>query len=224
MPILKDPTGIDDRIEAVTRNSVEALWRLDDSNLLTEPVSRLVRAHRALAKAQATLTFNRTLLQRLTSGQFEIDSAVLGRIDRGLAHLKEAVATRDQLLGEALTLLVPLEQSTPRPSRPLGPDISPPDFAALLAIARGAKLHENLMTRRLSVATAAGTKITQYDFERLEDAGLVTRDTSHSLHAGQPVTVTDLGRSVLAGSRRPAIGTRPPPQPGPRTPSRSPLA
>ncbi|MCX4776857.1 hypothetical protein [Streptomyces sp. NBC_01264] len=160
----------------------------------------------------------------LTSGQFEIDNAVLGRIDRGLAHLKEAVATRDQLLGEVLTLLVPLEQAGPRPSRPLCPDISPPDFAALLAIARGAKLHENLMTRRLSVATAAGTKITQYDFERLEDAGLVARDPSHSLHAGQPVTVTDLGRSVLAGTRRPAIGTRPPPQPGPRTPSRSPLA
>ncbi|WP_328297256.1 hypothetical protein OG389_05080 [Streptomyces sp. NBC_00435] len=223
MPIPKNQTGIDDRIETVTGKSIEALWRLDDSNLLTEPVAQLVRAHRALAHAQATLTFNRVLLQRLTSGQFEIDSAVLGRIDRGLGQLKEAVETRDQLLGEALTLLVPLEQHAPRPSRPLGPDISPPDFAALLAIARGAKLHENLITRRISVATAAGAKITQYDFERLEDAGLVTRDTSRPLHAGQPVSVTDLGRSVLAGSR-PAIGTHLPPQPGSRTPSRSPLA
>lgn len=42
------------------------------------------------------------------------------------------------------------------------------------------------MTRRISVATVAGAKITQYDFERLEDAGLVTRDTSRPLHAGQP--------------------------------------
>ncbi|MFD3760521.1 hypothetical protein [Streptomyces sp. NPDC058622] len=224
MPIPQNPTGIDDRIETITGKTIEALWRLDDSNLLTEPVTHLVRAHRALAQAQATLTFNRVLVQRLTSGQFEIDSAVLGRIDRGLGQLKKAVATRDQLLGEALTLLVPLEQRAPRPSKPLGPDISPPDFAALLAIARGAKLHENLMTRRISVATAAGAKITQYDFERLEDAGLVTRDTSRPLHAGQPVTVTDLGRSVLAGSRRPAIGTHPPPQPDSRTPYRSPLA
>ncbi|WP_405496266.1 hypothetical protein [Streptomyces sp. NBC_00096] len=101
MPIPKNQTGIDDRIETVTGKSIEALWRLDDSNLLTEPVAQLVRAHRALAHAQATLTFNRVLLQRLTSGQFEIDSAVLGRIDRGLGQLKEAVETRDQLLGEA---------------------------------------------------------------------------------------------------------------------------
>ncbi|MCY0932553.1 hypothetical protein OTB20_41835 [Streptomyces sp. H27-H1] len=212
MRIPRDPTGIDDRIETVTGRSIEALWQLDDSKLLAEPVSSLVHAHRALAKAQSALVFNRVQIQRLTSGQFEIDGSVLTRIDRGLVQLKESVATRDLLLSEALTLLAPLEKDALRPTRSLGDEISPPDFARLLAMARGAKLHENIMTRRVSVATATGVKVDQYDFERLEGAGLVTRDTSHPLHAGQPVHVTDLGRSVLAGSRRSAISARPLPQ------------
>ncbi|MFI0742986.1 hypothetical protein ACH4PU_33685 [Streptomyces sp. NPDC021100] len=87
-----------------------------------------------------------------------------------------------------------------------------PDIAALLAIAQGAKLHEHLLTQRLSVVTASGTRLPHSQLQRLENAGLVQRDTSHPVHAGQPVTLTDAGRTALPGSRR----TNPPAAPSRR--------
>ncbi|MFJ6783614.1 hypothetical protein [Streptomyces yangpuensis] len=200
-------TGLDDRIEAATGTTVDALWEHHDRGLLNEPVAGLVRAHRDLAKAHTDLTFHRTLLQRLVSGEFELDAALLTRVDRVVGQIREAVAVRDTLHAEAVAVLVPVERDAPR-STPDGlPDLDAPDYAALLAIARGAKLHQHLLTGRLSVATESGTRVTQYVLERLEQAELVVRDTSHPLHAGQPVLITEVGRAVLGGSR----GQRPAP-------------
>ncbi|MGW1771733.1 hypothetical protein [Streptomyces sp. NPDC002104] len=197
--VRKALTGLDDRIEAATGTTVDALWEHHDRGLLDEPVARLVRAHRALAKAHTDLAFHRTLLQRLASGEFELDAALLARVDRVVGQIKEAVAVRDTLHAEAVTALEPVERNAPTAR----PDVSAPDYAALLAIARGAKLHQHLLTGRLSVATESGARITQYVLERLEQADLVVRDTSHPLHAGQPVLLTEVGRAVLAGARAP---------------------
>ncbi|MFG2232319.1 hypothetical protein ACGFNX_20280 [Streptomyces sp. NPDC048723] len=196
-------TGLDDRIEAATGTTVDALWEHLDRGLLDEPIAHLVRAHRVLAKAHTDLTFHRTLLQRLASGEFELDPALLARVDRVVGQIKETVAVRDTLHAEAVAVLEPVERNAPRTTPDGLPDVAAPDYAALLAIARGAKLHQHLLTGRLSVATESGTRITQYVLERLEHAELVVRDTSHPLHAGQPVLLTEVGRAVLAGARGP---------------------
>ncbi|MFI1652776.1 hypothetical protein ACH4XT_38405 [Streptomyces avidinii] len=196
-------TGLDDRIEAATGTTVDALWEHLDRGLLDEPIAHLVRAHRVLAKAHTDLTFHRTLLQRLASGEFELDPALLARVDRVVGQIKETVAVRDTLHAEAVAVLEPVERNAPRTTPDGLPDVAAPDYAALLAIARGAKLHQHLLTGRLSVATESGTRITQYVLERLEHADLVVRDTSHPFYAGQPVLLTEVGRAVLAGARGP---------------------
>ncbi|MFG2996598.1 hypothetical protein [Streptomyces sp. NPDC048340] len=195
-------TGLDGRIEAATGTTVDSLWQHQDRGLLDEPIASLVQAHRALAKAHTDLAFHRTFLQRLVSDEFELDAGLLQRVDRAVGQIKEAVAHRDTLHAQAVAVLEPVERA-PRTAPDGLPEVSAPDYAALLAIARGAKLHQHLVTGRLSVATASGSRVTQYVLERLEQAGLVTRDTSHPLHAGQPVAVTASGLAVLAGSRRP---------------------
>ncbi|CAL2073668.1 protein of unknown function [Streptomyces murinus] len=80
--------------------------------------------------------------------------------------------------------------------------LSTDDHAALLAIAGGAKLYEHLLTGRMSVITASGTRIPHAKLRRLEDEGLVVRDTGHPVHAGQPLSLTDAGRAALFASRR----------------------
>ncbi|WP_405734924.1 hypothetical protein [Streptomyces sp. NBC_01537] len=50
--------------------------------------------------------------------------------------------------------------------------------------------------------------------QRLEATGLVVRDTSHPVHAGQPVTLTDAGRTSLAGSHPTGMAAS---APAPRT-------
>ena len=86
------------------------------------------------------------------------------------------------------------------PSKPQ--QLSTDDQAALLAIAGGAKLYEHLLTVRMSVTAASGTRIPPTKLWRLEDAGLVVRDTGHPVHAGQPVALTDAGRAALFAARR----------------------
>ena len=80
--------------------------------------------------------------------------------------------------------------------------LSTDDRAALLAIAGGAKLHEHLLTGRLSVTASSGTRIPYPQMQQLERAGLTVRDTSHPVHAGQPVSLTDAGRAALLDARR----------------------
>lgn len=79
----------------------------------------------------------------------------------------------------------------------------------MLAIADGAKLHERLVTGRLSVPTASGTWIPYTQLQRLESAGLISRDASHPVHAGQPIALSDAGRAALADSRTSAPSAAP---------------
>lgn len=76
------------------------------------------------------------------------------------------------------------------------------------------------MRATCSASGAVGTTLTQ----RLEEAGLVSRDTGHAVHAGQPVALTDAGRAALFAARRPPTThvAKPPARPGawPSTPAR----
>ncbi|MFD4119158.1 hypothetical protein ACFWSJ_37670 [Streptomyces niveus] len=213
-------TDLDHRIEAAVGRSVDALWEQCDDGLLDETHTRLVEAHRALVQAVIGVTFHRTLLHRLTEGEFPVDQALFERIDRTVAQLEEAAGIRDERQKATVAALESVEADAPR-ANPAGVELSAPDFAALLAIARGAHLRQHLLTNQLSVVTASGTRIPPSVLDRLERAGLVERDTSHRVIAGQPVTLTDPGRTTLT-SRRPAIAaaTAPAPRAGawPATP------
>ncbi|MCC3775880.1 hypothetical protein [Streptomyces sp. UNOB3_S3] len=201
-PARKALTALDHRIEAATAFSVDQLWDHRDRGLLDEARACLADAHRGLAQAETSVTFYRVLLHRLSSGDFPVDQALFARIDRTVDQLEDAASTRDEHERSVLAALEPIEAS----ARTQGPasiqQMTPPDVAALLAITQGAKLHEHLLTQRLSVVTASGTRVSYSQLQRLEEAGLVQRDTSHPVHAGQPVTLTDVGRAALAGSRR----------------------
>ncbi|MDO0936459.1 hypothetical protein QQY66_33930 [Streptomyces sp. DG2A-72] len=209
-PAKKALTALDHRIEAAVGHSIDQLWQHRDRDLLDEPHARLADAHRALVQAEHTVTFYRVQLQRLASGEFAVDHALFTRINRTVATLEEAAATRDDREQQVKAALEPVEAATR--SRRTGPsaELPPPDHAALLAIAQGATLREHLLTQRLSVVTASGTRVTYSQFRRLEQAGLVARDDSHPLHAGQPVTLTDAGRSLLVAPRPPGPQSLPP--------------
>lgn len=199
---LKALTDLDHRIEAAVGRSVDVLWEQCDRGLLDEPHIRLVEAHRALVQAVTGVTFYRTLLGRLAEGEFPVDQALFDRIDRTVGQLEEAAGTRDERHKATVAVLERVEADAPR-ENPAGVELSAPDFAALLAIARGAHLRQHLLTGQLSVVTTSGTRIPPSVLDRLERAGLVERDTSHPVVAGQPVTLTDAGRITLT-SRRPA--------------------
>lgn len=193
---------LDHRVEAATGDDVDTLWDYRDRGILDEPHARLVDLHRALAQAETSVTFHRTLLHRLTSGEFPVDSALLARIDRTTGQLEEAVGVRDAAAARVIAALEPIETAARSTQRDAREPLSAADQAALLAIAGGAKLHEHLLTGRMSVATASGTRVPYAHLQRLESAGLVSRDASHPVHAGQPVALTDAGRAALAGRRR----------------------
>ncbi|MEU5162323.1 hypothetical protein AB0G74_22335 [Streptomyces sp. NPDC020875] len=209
----KARTDLDHRIEAAAGRGVDTLWEQRDRSLLDGPLAALVDAHRALAQAETGVTFHRVLLHRLTSGECWIDEVLLDRIHRTVGQLEDAVAQRDGLRTAALVTLAPVEAAARTASPETMADLSPQDQGALLAIARGARLREHLLTQRVSVATASGTRIGSEILRRLEASGLVEIDTTHSLHAGQPVTLTDAGRAVLSAPRPPAP---PPAAPSPR--------
>nr|WSX75891.1 hypothetical protein OH826_19760 [Streptomyces sp. NBC_00899] len=96
-------------------------------------------------------------------------------------------------------MLAPLEKAAHSRDEGDLPDLTAPDLAHLLALVRGARLHQNLVTQRLSVVTASGTRLPFPALQRLEKAGLAEVDRNHPLHAGQPVTLTGLGRRTLTG-------------------------
>ncbi|RSO06980.1 hypothetical protein DMH18_26410 [Streptomyces sp. WAC 06783] len=209
----KSLNSLDHRVELATGHSINRLWKLRDRNLLDEPAARVADAHRKLNDATTHLTFHRVLLERLASGEFEIDQALLARIDRTVEQLKEATTARDSRHAEVLAALEPLEQAGRPTASGSVPALSAADQAALMAISEGAQLREHLLTGRLSAVTASGTRVPAATYQRLEAAGCVTRDDSHALHAGQPITVTDAGRTALASAR---ATTRPAPPPAQR--------
>ncbi len=195
---------LDHHIEAATGHDVDTLWAHRDRGVLDEPHARLVDRHRELAQAETGVTFYRTLLHRLSSGEFPVDEALFARIERTVDQLEEAADVRDAAARRVIAALEPIEAAARTAPAAGGEPVSAADQAALLAIAGGAKLYEHLLTNRLSVTTASGTRIPYAELQRLEGAGLVSRDTSHPVHAGQPVALTDAGRAALAAARRPA--------------------
>ncbi|MFD9715819.1 hypothetical protein [Streptomyces sp. NPDC059076] len=207
-------TSLDHRIEAAVGNSIDTLWDQRDSRLLDEPHARLVDAHRTLTAAEFKVTFYRLLLHRLSSGEYPVDDALLKRIDRTVDQLEEAVDIRDEQHTTVLDSLEPFEEAARTAAPAEEAQLPAREVGALLAIAQGAKLHEHLLTQRLSVITASGTRVGYEQLQRMEQAGLVERDTTHPVHAGQPVTLTDTGRSALVGTRRPPTASGPVPQAG----------
>ncbi|MEU0204333.1 MULTISPECIES: hypothetical protein [unclassified Streptomyces] len=192
---------LDHRLEAVTGHDIDTLWAYRDRGVLDEPHAHLVDRHRELAKTQTGVTFYLRLLNRLSSGEFDVDDALFTRINRTVDQLEEAATARDAAARKVLAALETIEvaaAASPPGTTPLSTD----DQAALLAIAGGAKLYQNLLTGRMSVTAASGTRIPHPTLRRLEDAGLVVRDTGHPVHAGQPVALTDAGRAALFAARR----------------------
>jgi hypothetical protein len=200
-PARRAVSPLDHRIEAVTGHDIDTLWAFRDRGVLDEPHAQLVDRHRELAKTQTGVTFYLRLLNRLSSGEFDLDAALFTRIDRTVDQLEEAADARDAAAGKVLAALEPIEAAAAA-SAPGAQQLSADDQAALLAIAGGAKLYEHLLTGRMSVTAASGTRIPHAMLQQLEDAGLVVRDTGRPVHAGQPVALTDAGRAALFTARR----------------------
>ncbi|CAM5325474.1 hypothetical protein [Streptomyces abikoensis] len=200
-------TSLDARVESATGWSIDALWQTGVH--AEEGVADVVAAHRALADAERGVTFYRTLLHRLSNGEFEVEDALFQRIDRTVAQLQDAAAQRDERTAELLCTLKPFEERNRSRLAPPGADLLQTDYAALVAIAPGgAVLREHLLTHRMSVTTPSGNRVTWPAFQRLE---VVNRDITRPLHAGQPITLTDAGRSCLTRTRQspPAVQTVP---------------
>jgi hypothetical protein len=202
------PTGLDDRIQALTGYTGRQLQRHYADGLLPADLAALAEAHQALAGEEARVAYHLRRLHQLSDGQRRADAALLERLARAARHLTEAVVQRNGSMAEATAVLERLERAAARP-RGEGdlPDLSAPDFAHLLALVRGAKLQQNLVSQRLSVVTASGTRLPVAALRRLESVGLVDIDRAHPLHAGQPVALTALGRRTLTG-RPPATAGR----------------
>ncbi|MGZ0198814.1 hypothetical protein ACNFR7_01100 [Streptomyces sp. RM1] len=200
-PTRRAVSPLDHRLEAVTGHDIDTLWTYRDRGVLDEQHAHLVDRHRELAKAQTGVIFYLRLLNRLSSGEFDVDGALFTRIDRTVDQLEEAADARDAAARDVLAALEPIEAAAAA-SAPDAQKLSTDDQAALLAIAGGAKLYEHLLTGRMSVTAASGTRIPHAKLQQLEDAGLVVRDTGHPVHAGQPVALTDAGRAALFAARR----------------------
>ncbi|MEW2620903.1 hypothetical protein [Streptomyces sp. NPDC048106] len=221
-PARRAVSPLDHRLEAATGHDIDTLWAYPDRGVLDEQHAQLVDRHRELAKTQTGVTFYLCLLNRLSSGEFDVDGSLLTRIDRTADQLEKAADARDAAARAVLAALEPIEAAAAS-TAPDPQQLSTDDQAALLAIAGGAKLYEHLLTGRMSVTAASGTRIPHAKLRRLEDAGLVARDTAHPVHAGQPVALTDAGRTALFAARRSPTAQAPkvPARPGtsPSTPA-----
>lgn len=203
------PTAVDDRIHALTGYSGQQLQRHHADGLLSADLAALAEAHQDLVGQETDVAYHLGRLHQLTDGRTPSDAALLERLERVVRHLAEAVVQRNWSQVAASSLLERLEKVARPPAEVELPDVAAPDVAHLLAVTRGAKLHQNLITQRLSVVTASGARLPFSTVQRLEKAGLIEIDRAHPLHAGQPVALTGLGRRALTG-RLPAP-TAPPP-------------
>ncbi|MFE4058923.1 hypothetical protein ACFXP3_21960 [Streptomyces sp. NPDC059096] len=214
------------RVEAATGYDIDTLWDRADSGLLDEPHTHLVELHSALTSAGISVTFQRGVLERLSSGEFPVDRSLLRRIDMTVAGLEEALAKRELAEARVIAALEPIEAAATRSTRGDGEWLGVVDHAALRGIAGGAVLHQQILTNQRLVITASRSVIPYEHLERLEAAGLVSRDTSDdSAFASQPVMLTPYGRTTLAGLRPhttivPAPAVSPPREPGSRKPRR----
>ncbi|MGC5039888.1 hypothetical protein ACPXCS_33545 [Streptomyces sp. DT190] len=92
--------------------------------------------HRKLAKTQTGVIFHLRLLNRLSSGEFDVDGALFTRIDRTVEQLQEAADARDAAARDVLAALEPIEAAAASVA-PDAQQLSTDDPAALLAIAGG---------------------------------------------------------------------------------------
>ncbi|MEN8654395.1 hypothetical protein ABCR94_28305 [Streptomyces sp. 21So2-11] len=200
-PVRRAVSPLDHRIEAVTGHDVDTLWAHRDRGVLDAPHARLVDRHRELAQAQTGVTFYRTLLHRLSSGEFDVDSDLFESIDRAVDQLEEAAKVRYVATRRVFAALEPIEATSQRKA-PDGPArLSAIDHAALVSVEVGARVQPNLFTDQMYVTTTSGNGLAYADLQRVEAAGLVARDTTQSVEAGQWLTLTDTGRTALAVSR-----------------------
>ncbi|MFJ6438476.1 hypothetical protein [Streptomyces sp. NPDC091416] len=221
-PVRRAISPLDHRIEAATGHDIDTLWAYRDRGVLDETHAHLVDRHRELAKAQTGVVFYLKLLNRLSSGEFDVDDALFTRIDRTVDQLEEATDTRDAAARTVNAALDHIEAAG-APASAQGPSpLATADQAALLSIAGGAKVHAHLLTGRMSVPTSSGTRIPYAHLQQLEAAGLVSRDMSRPAENGQPLALTDTGRAALSRSRGTLSAATPPPRPGtwPTSPTR----
>lgn len=200
---------LDDRIHALTGYTGRQLQRHQADGLLPPDLTALADAHQDLAGEEADVAYHLGRLHQLSGSEDLAGQALLERLTRVMRHLTDAVTRRDASLDATAAVLEPLEKTArSRDEREL-PDLTAPDFAHLMGLVRGAKLHQNLVTQRLSVVTASGARLPFPALQRLEKAGLVEVDRTHPLHAGQPVALTGLARRTLTS--RPASPAAPAP-------------
>ncbi|MEE4543999.1 hypothetical protein V2S66_18735 [Streptomyces sp. V4-01] len=200
---------LDDRIHALTGYTGLQLQRHHADRLLPPGLTALAEAHQALAGEEADVAYHLGRLHQLSGSEDLAGQALLERLTRVMRHLTDAVTRRDAHLDATAAVLAPLENAAQSRDEGELPDLTAPDFAHLLGLVRGARLHQHVVTQRLSVVTASGTRLPFPALQRLEEAGLVEVDRAHPLHAGQPVALTALGRRTLIGPA-PARAARPP--------------
>ncbi|MEU2868686.1 hypothetical protein ABZ769_05695 [Streptomyces olivoreticuli] len=201
-------TSLDARVERATGWSIEALR--ETGMHAGEELAKVAAAHHALSDAERAVTFHRTLLHRITSGEFDVNQALFTRIDRTVAQLQDAAAQRDAWAADLLRTLQPIEERNREQQVHPGVGLLQCDYAALVALAPGgAILREHLLTHRTSITTPSGSRITQATLQRLETQGLVSRDATHSLHVGQAIALTGTGRACLTRRATPAPHTAP---------------
>ncbi|MEV7169273.1 hypothetical protein AB0O18_06240 [Streptomyces sp. NPDC093224] len=205
-------TALDAAIEQVV-GDLTVLHHDHLRGLLPPERAALAAVHRELVTAEDAVTYHRNALKRLSSGSYPVDTPLLDRLRRTLHDLAQATATRDRLQESAGAALEEARAATPA-AAPADEELTPRDFAALLSLAGGGTMREHLLTHRVSVRTVQSRLIELPVFQRLEAHGLVTRDTSRALTVGQPVTLTETGRTALLGTRRtPAFATPVPARP-----------
>ncbi|MGW3058489.1 hypothetical protein ACWC98_21510 [Streptomyces goshikiensis] len=202
-------TALDAAIEQVV-GDLTVLHHDHLRGLLPPERAALAAVHRELVTAEDAVTYHRNALKRLSSGSYPVDTPLLDRLRRALHDLAQATATRDRLQEGVGAALEAARAATPA-AAPADDELTPRDFAALLSLAGGGTMREHLLTHRVSVRTVQSRLIELPVFQRLEAHGLVTWDTSRALTVGQPVTLTETGRTALLGTRRPPAMATPVP-------------
>lgn len=87
-PARRAVSPLDHRVEAATGHDIDTLWSYRDRGVLDESYAHLVDRHRELAKAQSCVVFYLKLLNRLSSGEFEVDAPLFTRIARTMSQLE----------------------------------------------------------------------------------------------------------------------------------------
>ncbi|WP_315903494.1 hypothetical protein [Streptomyces violarus] len=116
-PSRRAVSPLDHRLEAATGHDIDTLWVYRDRGVLDEQHAQLADRHRKLAKTQTGAIFYLRLLNRLSSGEFDVDGALFTRIDRTVDQLEEAADAREAAARDVLAARSPSKPQQ-RPSRP----------------------------------------------------------------------------------------------------------